>query len=90
MGEFWFQPDNGFWDVIRAGFEQAPIAVGGRLIPDVQAPGMGGERRPDIAVGQAATDLPGFVEERDGAIGLNAANEMNAAGGQRQRVGDLA
>lgn len=59
------------------------------LIPDFQSPGLGQDGDPDVLACQSFADLPGFVEDRNRAIGFDLANKVNAPGGDWQRIGQL-
>ncbi len=59
----------------------------GTLIPDVQSLAMGNDGGPDILAGQSSAHLPRFIEHRDGAIGLDLPNEVDASGGNGQCIG---
>lgn len=50
---------------------------------------MGNDRSPHIFPCQTLADFPRFIEKRDRAIGLDLANEMDAASGNRQGVGQM-
>lgn len=59
------------------------------LIPNFQASAMSNDRRPNIFTSQAFAHFPGFVEESDGAIGPDLANEMDPSSGNAQGIGQL-
>lgn len=59
------------------------------LIPDLQASTMSNNRSPNIFTCQTLVDFPRFVEDGDGAIGLDLANEMDPSSGNRQGIGQL-
>lgn len=59
------------------------------LIPDFQSPAMGNDRSPNIFTCQTLAHFPGFVEDGDGAIGLDLANEMDPSSGNRQGNGQM-
>lgn len=59
------------------------------LIPDFQSPAMGNDRSPNIFTCQTLADFPRFVEDGDGAIGLDLANEMDPSSGNRQGIGQM-
>lgn len=59
------------------------------LIPNLQASAMGNERGPNIFPCQTLAQLPRFVEDGDGAIQLDLANEMNPSSRNRQGIGHV-
>ena len=59
------------------------------LIPNFQASAMSNERRPNIVSCQTLAHFPRFVEEGDGAIGLDLANEMDPSGSNGQGIGQM-
>jgi len=59
------------------------------LIPNFQASAMSNDRRPNIFTSQALAHFPGFVEESDGALGLDLANEMDLSRGNVQGIGQV-
>ena len=61
--------------------------LSGTLIPNLQTSAMGNERGPNIFACQTLAHLPGFIEEGDGAIGLDLANEMDPSSCNRQGIG---
>jgi len=61
-----------------------------RLIPDFQSSTMGDQRSPNIFACPPLADLPGFVEDGDGAIGLDLANEVNLSICNWKRIWQLA
>lgn len=63
--------------------------LSGTLIPNLQTSAMGNERGPNIFTCQTLAHLPGFIEEGDGAIGLDLANEMDPSSCNRQGIGQL-
>ena len=59
------------------------------LIPNVQSLAMSNEGSPHILAGQSFAHLPRFVEHRNGAIGLDLPNEVDASCGHGQRIGQV-
>ena len=50
---------------------------------------MSNNRSPNIFPCQTLAHFPGFVEDGDGAIGLDLANEMDPSSGNRQGIGQM-
>lgn len=55
-------------------------------VPNLQRVAMRGQGGPDIVIGQSFAHTPIFVENADGAFGLNASEEMYSPGGNGQGI----
>src|SRR5262249_8347149 len=69
---------NGFREVIRGMSNQSPVMVEIPAKPDLERVPMRREGSPDIVARPRLGQKPPFVEERNRAIGLHVAKEMDA------------
>src|SRR5581483_781148 len=74
-----------FRERIRGMGNQSPVMRGTSARPDLELVPMCCEGSPDIVTGQRFRKRPQFVEDTNRAVGLDMANEMDAACSDRQK-----
>ena len=83
LPEFGFQMFDGFGQSIGQGFKQLPVGLCGPLIPNIELMAVRRDGRPNILTREALAHFPGFAQDGNGTIGLNASNKVNAPRGDR-------
>ena len=84
-GKKWLTFRDGFREVIGDMSDQSPVMIEIAAKPDLERVPMCGDGCPHIVTSQRFGNGPQFVEETNRAVGLDVANEMDAASRDRQK-----